>query len=432
MDDSIPSKRRKVEWSLQTWPFLKKAGSLYPSRPGAEEMMYDWSGYEDPGDLVARPRDNPEPGTSKSPTLGRNQRLLRRESDLSTVWLRWDGEPAGSPSSAAPFLSQNNHGPQADCPIKDIRREDESQRSRSTSTYRMNILTHGNPDYDFTPSGGLHPVLWVGAVVRLDGTVFSVTAHQVSQELEDPNPNLSKVMEQTSKMSLKHCWDYIVDMSRCSKKKVTIHRILPRGRKDEANFARLFSRLYSRACAAIMEPTCRSITDIYVIPLGSGDIMPACVPLMEGLETGVNALLAVFVRNRRGKRLRNESRPSSALGVMEDGRDHSVEGNEEGKNSDLLFVNDNSNEREAREFLESILIRPPVRDGNDSADVGPPDKSILEDQEEASVENEVSEGDGNLIKSEREDDNSSTIELEEVIKREVLSLCDQELSLIHI
>ena len=207
MDGSIPSKRRKVEWSLRTWPFPERAGSLYPYRSGADGITYDWSRYGDSGDLVERPRDDPEPGTSKGLILGRNQRLLRRESDSSVVWLRWDEEPAGSPSSAAPFLSQNDHGPRAHCPIKDIRREEESQGLRSTSTYRMNILTHGNPDYDFTPSEGLHPVLWVGTVVRLDGTVFSVTAHQVSQELEDPNPNLSKVMEQTSKMSLKHCWD---------------------------------------------------------------------------------------------------------------------------------------------------------------------------------------------------------------------------------
>jgi hypothetical protein len=98
---------------------------------------------------------------------------------------------------------------------------------------------------------------------------------------------------------------------------------------------------------------------------------------------------------------------------------------EEEKNSDLLLVNNNSSEREVREFLESLWIRPPVDDGNNPSVVGPLDEGSSENQEDASLEDEVSEGDGNLSKDEREDDNSSTIELEEVIKREALDLYDQ-------
>ena len=131
--------------------------------------------------------------------------------------------------------------------------------------------------------------------------------------------------------------------------------------------------------------------------------MPTCVPVVEGPEPGANALLAVFIRNRR-KKLNNDSRSSSTFGVTED----------------------NSSEKEAGEFLESLLIRPPANDGSDSGVVGSLDEGNSESQEEASGEEEVCEEDGNLFKNDREDDNSSTIELEEVIKREVLDLYDQE------
>ena len=366
--------------------------------------MYDWNERRSPGDLVARLRDSPEPGANESPILGQNQRLLRREeADSSTVWLRWEGELASSSSSTTPSLSQSNHELQAGRPIEDIRRGDESLASGSTDARRMGVLTHGNPEFDFTPSGNRYPVLWEGAVVELDGTIFSVTAHQVSREREDSNPNLSKVMEQTGQILLEHCWGYIVDVSRCIKRRVTIHRILPRGRKDEINFARLFSGLYSRACAATILPTSRSITEAYVIPLGSGDIMPTCVSIVEGPEPGANALLAVFIRNRRKKR-NNDSRSPSTFGVTKS----------------------NSSEKEAGEFLESLLIRPPVNDSSDSGVVGSLGEGNLESREEASVEEEMSEEDGNLSEDEREDDDSSTIELEDVIKQEALDLYDQE------
>ena len=172
MDEPIHSKRRKTEWSLQMWQFSQEAGPLYPSRSGA---TYDWNDRRSPGDLVARPRDSPEPGANENPILRQNLRLLRREeADSSTVWLRWEGELASSSSSTTPSLSQSNHELQAGRPIEDIRRGDESLASGSTDARRMGVLTHGNPEFDFTPSGSRYPVLWEGAVVELDLSLIHI------------------------------------------------------------------------------------------------------------------------------------------------------------------------------------------------------------------------------------------------------------------
>ena len=386
MDESVPPKRRKEEWSLQAWPFSKEV--VYPSR-----TIHDWRVCRSPKDLVAQPQDVPEPSTSSNPIPEQNQRFLRREDDSSTVWLRWEGETVSSSLSLTPSLNQSEDGLGAGCLVRDIRRESEPLVSRSTDARRMSILTHGNPDYDFTPSGGI-PVLWEGAVVMLDGSIISVTAHQVSREFENPNPNISKVMEQDGEILLGPCWSYIMDTARSSEKRVTIHQILPREKRGEANFARLFSRLYSRTCAAIIRPMCRAITDAYVIPLGPEDAVPPCVPVVEGLESRAYTLLAVVIRNRQRKRPKNGGHSSSAGEGAEDGLDHSIKRSKEERSRGRLLDNSNSTEREVGVFLESLWIQPPGDNGNVSKDGG-------------------------------EDDDSSTIELEEVIKREALYLYDQ-------
>ena len=215
MDESVPPKRRKEEWSLQAWQFSKEV--VYPSRT----RIYDWRVCKSPKDLVAQPQDVPEPSTSSNPILEQNQRFLRRGDDSSTVWLRWEGETVSSSLPLTPSLNQSDHGLGAGRLVRDIRRESESLVSGSTDARSVSILTHGNPDYDFTPSRGL-PVLWEGTVVRLDGSIIGVTAHQVSREFEDSNPNISKVMEQDGEILLGPCWSYIMDMAPVSYTHLTL------------------------------------------------------------------------------------------------------------------------------------------------------------------------------------------------------------------
>merc|ERR1719319_1505731 len=189
-----------------------------------------------------------------------------------------------------------------DIPLYDDKPMGVFQRTSSTEAEVSSTVVIKTPEHSSTTPGDDHPAVWEGQVIMQDVSKFSVTAHQVSGTSDYLTLDLSKTMTLVGRIPPKLCWDYIIKIKQNPQKEILVLRLQPQNNDEKVNYIQFFSYLQTRSRFGVVEPSRQTVKDCYIMPLSSGDPVPACLLPFDGpgLEPNrANILLAILVRTRR-------------------------------------------------------------------------------------------------------------------------------------